>query len=109
MIGRAAYHRPRFLSELEQNLYDTDFRIDESAIFDRYVAYMSAQLNQGDQAQCPDETPVHCFNGRPGARRYRQILSDSKRLNANDFNLVHEAHSALGLHTAQTEVGLNAG
>ena len=47
MIGRAAYHQPRFLSELEQNLYDTDFRIDESAIFDRYVAYMATQLNQG--------------------------------------------------------------
>ena len=109
MIGRAAYHQPRFLSELEQNLYDTDFRIDESAIFDRYVAYMSTQLNQGVKLNILTKHLLHCFSGKPGARRYRQILSDSKRLNANDFNLVHEAHSALGLHTAQTEVGLNAG
>ena len=52
---------------------------------------------------------LHCFNGRPGARRYRQILSDSKRLKANDFDLVYEAHSALGTHTAQPEARLNAG
>ena len=109
MIGRAAYHQPRFLSELEQHLYDTDFRLDESAIFDRYVAYMTTQLDQGVNLNVLTKHLLHCFNGRPGARRYRQILSDSKRLKANDFDLVYEAHSALGSHTAQPEVRLNAG
>ncbi len=109
MIGRAAYHQPRFLSELEQHLYDTDFRLDESAIFDRYVAYMTTQLDQGIKLNVLTKHLLHCFNGRPGARRYRQILSDSKRLKANDFDLVYEAHSALGSHTAQPEVRLNAG
>lgn len=109
MIGRAAYHQPRFLSELEQHLYDTDFRLDESAIFDRYVAYMTTQLDQGVNLNVLTKHLLHCFNGRPGARRYRQILSDSKRLKANDFDLVYEAHSALGSHTAQPEVRLHAG
>ena len=109
MIGRAAYHQPRFLSELEQHLYDTDFRLDESAIFDRYVAYVTTQLDQGVNLNVLTKHLLHCFNGRPGARRYRQILSDSKRLKANDFDLVYEAHSALGSHTAQPEVRLNAG
>ena len=109
MIGRAAYHQPRFLSELEQALYDPDFRLDESAILDRYVAYMATQLNQGIKLNVLTKHLLHCFNGRPGARRYRQILSDSKRLKANDLDLVYEAQSALGPHTAQSEIRQNAG
>jgi hypothetical protein len=34
---------------------------------------------------------LHCCNGMPGARRFRQLLSDNKRLKLNDINLVLEA------------------
>jgi hypothetical protein len=52
---------------------------------------------------------LHCFNGRPGARRFRQILSDAQRLKANDLNLVHEALSVVEPLNAEPGVRHNAG
>jgi tRNA-dihydrouridine synthase A len=109
MIGRAAYHQPRFLSQLEQHLYDSNFQLDEHQVFHRYVDYMATQLDAGVRLNVLTKHLLHCFNGRPGARRFRQILSDAKRLKTNDLNLVHEAVSALGPLQDQPGVRLNAG
>ena len=109
MIGRAAYHQPRFLSQLEQHLYNGDFQLDEYHVFHRYVDYMATQLDAGVRLNVLTKHLLHCFNGRPGARRFRQILSDAKRLKTNDLNLVHEALSALGPLQDQPGVRLNAG
>ena len=109
MVGRAAYHQPLFLSQLEQHLYDSNFQLDEHQVFHRYVDYMATQLDAGVKLNVLTKHLLHCFNGRPGARRFRQILSDAKRLKANDLNLVHEALSALEPLKNQPGVRHNAG
>ena len=78
MIGRAAYHQPRFLSALEAAMYTPGFQIDEAAIVENYRAYMSDQLEAGIKLNVLTKHLLHSFNGRPGARRFRQILSDAK-------------------------------
>ena len=95
MIGRAAYHQPRFLSALESAMCTPGFQIDEDAIVENYRAYMSDQLEAGIKLRVLTKHLLHCFNGRPGARRFRQILSDAKRLKSNDLSLVDEAMAAL--------------
>jgi tRNA-dihydrouridine synthase A len=95
MIGRAAYHQPRFLSALEAAMFSPEFRIDEAGIVDTYRAYMATQLDAGVKLNVLTKHLLHSFNGRPGARRFRQILSDAKRLKSNDLSLVDEAMAAL--------------
>ena len=96
MIGRAAYHQPRFLSTLEAAMFSPKFSIDEADIVDTYRGYMSRQLEAGVKLNVLTKHLLHSFNGRPGARRFRQILSDAKRLKSNDVTIVEEAMTALG-------------
>ena len=45
----------------------------------------------------------HClglFSGYPGAKRYRQLLSDSERLKRNDPDLVREALACVSQRAA---------
>ena len=97
MIGRAAYHQPRFLSELERLMFGRSDTPDEHAIVGRYIDYMAEQMQAGVKLNALTKHLLHSFNGRRGARRFRQILSDANRLRANDLSLVEEALEPLGL------------
>jgi tRNA-dihydrouridine synthase A len=58
---------------------------------DGYLHYMRAEL--AESTRLADMTR-HClglFAGMPGARHFRRLLSDHKRLAANDLSLVDEA------------------
>lgn len=97
MIGRAAYHQPRFLSELETVMFGRSDAPDELAIVGRYMDYMAEQMQAGIKLNALTKHLLHSFNGRQGARRFRQILSDANRLKANDLSLVEEALEPLDL------------
>ena len=92
MIGRAAYHNPRFLSQLEEKIYNPNFTYSEEDILDSYQRYAEVFLQNGDRLHSLTKHLLHCFNGRPGARRFRQILSDQSRLKDNDISLIAEAY-----------------
>ncbi|MGB0997605.1 MAG: tRNA dihydrouridine(20/20a) synthase DusA [Pseudomonadales bacterium] len=93
MIGRAAYHNPLLMSELHQSLIDTEFRVDEERFLLEYKDYMLTQLAAGERLQTLVKHLLHSFNGRPGARRFRQTLSDHQRLKSGDSSIIDDALS----------------
>ena len=93
MIGRAAYHNPLLLSALHERLQDPNFLIDEARNVVGYKTYMQTQLTKGARLQTLTKHLLHCFNGRPGARRFRQTLSDHQRLKRGDHTIVDDALS----------------
>ncbi|MEM8833113.1 MAG: tRNA dihydrouridine(20/20a) synthase DusA [Pseudomonadota bacterium] len=76
MIGREAYQNPWFLREIEQKLYGTADLLTPETIIERMIYYAEKQAELY-------ETPLKSisrhmtglFQGKPGARRWRQILS----------------------------------
>jgi tRNA-dihydrouridine synthase A len=91
MIGRAAYHNPLLMSALHHTLVDPEFAIDEEHFLLVYKDYMHQQLARGERLQTLVKHLLHSFNGRPGARRFRQILSDHQRLKSGDGNIIDDA------------------
>ncbi len=91
MIGRAAYHRPMFLAELERTMFDSTHPVSTADVLTEYLTYVEQQLQQGTRLHAMTRHLLHCCNGMPGARRFRQLLSDHKRLKYNDINLVADA------------------
>lgn len=94
MIGRSAYHDPMFLSELDHALFASP-ATDPWNVLDQYLVYMESQLIRGARLQDMTRPMLGVLKGVPGARRYRRLLSDSKRLRNNDISLVHEAISSV--------------
>ena len=77
MLGRAAYHRPAILAELERVLVDPSWRIPEPHdIIERVVPYARAQLGRGVRLQAITRHLHGIMAGREGARAWRRFLSD---------------------------------
>jgi tRNA-dihydrouridine synthase A len=77
MIGRAAYHRPVLLAELEQALVDPDWRIPEPQdIVERVVRYARRCARRGIRLHSITRHMHGLMAGREGARAWRRFLSD---------------------------------
>ena len=90
MLGRAAYHQPRILSEIDEELCGTTIS-DEKSIVSDYARYAEDQVMKGTKLRALTKPLLHAFHGKKGARKFRQILSDNIALSNNDFTLINKA------------------
>jgi tRNA-dihydrouridine synthase A len=94
MIGRAAYHNPLWLRTLDDALFtDGQHSVQAIDILNAYRKYIEMQLGLGEPLHAMTRHMLSVCNGQRGARRYRQVLSDSKRLKENNISLLDEALS----------------
>ncbi len=94
MLGRAAYHSPWILVQLEQALFE-----DAGAPSDPWAVLPS--MNRYLQRACADGVPVHhvvrpmlgLLHGRRGARTWRRLLSDPRFLARHGIQALSAAAS----------------
>jgi tRNA-dihydrouridine synthase A len=80
MLGRAAYHRPAVLAEIEQAVIDPAWRIPEPwQIIERLVPYARAQVRRGVRLHSITRHLHGLMAGREGARAWRRFLSEIAR------------------------------
>jgi tRNA-dihydrouridine synthase A len=77
MLGRAAYHRPALLAELERALVNPAWRIPEPwEIIERMVPYAQTQAGRGVRLHSVARHMHGLMAGREGARAWRRFLSE---------------------------------
>ena len=96
MIGREAYHNPFIMAEYDARYYGaTDASPGRIEILTAMLPYIRQQLElHGSKGLKLNSITRHMLGlmaGLPGARAFRQVLSDSKRLAKGDPNLLLEA------------------
>jgi tRNA-dihydrouridine synthase A len=94
MIGRQAYQQPLFMNELAGLLFD-EAPVDAFTVLVGYRDYMAGELDRGTRLADMTRHCLSLFNGVPGAKSYRRLLSDQRRLKFNDLNLIDEAISCV--------------
>jgi tRNA-dihydrouridine synthase A len=77
MLGRAAYHRPALLAELERSLVNPQWRIPEPwEIVEQVVPYAREQARVGVRLHSITRHMHGAMAGRDGARAWRRFLSE---------------------------------
>jgi tRNA-dihydrouridine synthase A len=77
MLGRAVYHRPALLGELEQALIDPSWRVPEPPeVIERVVAYAKVCARRGIRLHSITRHMHGLMAGREGARAWRRFLSE---------------------------------
>jgi tRNA-dihydrouridine synthase A len=77
MIGRAVYHRPGLLGELEQGVVDRHWRIpNPEEIIECMVSYARRQAGRGVRLHSITRHMHGLIAGRDGARAWRRFLSE---------------------------------
>ena len=75
MIGREAYQNPWFLSELEREIFKNPTVRSRAEVLDAMIPYTDRMLAEGRKLHDITRHILGLFQGVPGARRWRQILS----------------------------------
>ncbi len=76
MIGRAAYHDPAtILAGADVEIFGTGERADPVAVARAMMPYIAAHIETGGKLHQVTRHMLGLFSGRPGARRWRQVLS----------------------------------
>jgi tRNA-dihydrouridine synthase A len=77
MIGRAAYHRPALLAELELEVVNPAWQVPEPwYIIERMIAYAGECARQGVRLHSITRHMHGVMAGREGARAWRRFLSE---------------------------------
>ena len=76
MLGRAAYHDPQILAEVDARVFGKPAApLDIAGVVVRMADYAERQLGQGGRLNQITRHMLGLANGLPGARHFRQILS----------------------------------
>lgn len=76
MIGREAYQNPWFLRQIEEEIFKTENLLTAEEIVEQMVEYTAQQnKDRGTPIKSITRHMTGLFQGMPGARRWRQILS----------------------------------
>lgn len=78
MIGRAAYEDPWMLHAADREIYgvETKLPLTRKALLRSYLPYVEAALAEGAPLTVLVPHVLGLFNGLPGARKFRQTLSE---------------------------------
>jgi tRNA-dihydrouridine synthase A len=101
MLGREAYHNPYVMAGWDARFYgDAEAPVrSREEVLEAMIPYIAAQLakhgGHGLKLNSITRHMLGLMTGLPGARAFRQLLSDPKKLAAADPELLLEAASRM--------------
>lgn len=90
MLGRTAYHEPYRLAELEHELFGTPLP-DRDDVLACLRPYVEAHLARGDRLQHITRHILGLYQGLPGARVFRRVLSEEAHRADAGWDVVERA------------------
>ena len=97
MMGRAAYHCPAALANVDARLFGGK-PIDVDVAVQKYVAYVERELARGVPLNAMTKHTLGLFNGRPGARHFRRHLSENATRKGAGIGVLRDALAHLNPH-----------
>ncbi len=77
MFGRAAYHNPYLLADVDRRFYGKTGSIpSREQVLDRYARFVENQLAEGVKLNHMSRHAIGLFQGQPGGRRFRRYISE---------------------------------
>jgi tRNA-dihydrouridine synthase A len=114
MLGRAAYHTPAILGEVDARLFGEGETVSALEAVARYRPYVSRELARGTHLAAMTRHMLGLFHAAPGARTWRRILTvegvkPGAGLEVIDAALAAVSGQGLGLQDERAARGLEAG
>jgi len=110
MLGRAAYHTPGLLGQVDRLVFGQGEDVDAFQAVELYRGYVAAELARGTHLAAMTRHMLGMFHGMPGARTWRRILTVEGVKAGAGLEVVDAALAAvLGAQDERRLRGLEAG
>jgi tRNA-dihydrouridine synthase A len=95
MLGRAAWHTPRILSEISRRFWPADRLPGDAQVVDAMTGYAAQAVSRGVPLRVVVRPLLGLVTGQSGARGWRRMLSDPAALKSEDPGLIYAAWRSL--------------
>ena len=89
MIGRAIYHSPYFLAEIEKSIFCNENVPSRSEVMENLIPYIQEETSKGVQLNHIMRHTVGLFHGQNGSRSWKQYLSKNMCIRNADLQKVN--------------------
>ena len=89
MIGRAIYHSPYFLAEIEREIFNNKEVPTRTEVMENLIPYIQEQTSKGIQLNHIMRHTVGLFHGQNGSRTWKQYLSKNMCIRNADLQKVN--------------------
>ena len=89
MIGRAIYHSPYFLADIEREIFKNENVPSRSEVMEKLVIYIQEEISKGTQLNHIMRHTVGLFHGQNGSRAWKQYLSKNMCIRDADLQKVN--------------------
>jgi tRNA-dihydrouridine synthase A len=105
MLGRAAYESPGILANVDRRYFGSSGEApDPLAVAEGMIPYIEGVVARGGRLGHVTRHMLGLFNGRPGARRWRRVLSQGAAASNDATEVFREALASIGEEDRRTHV-----
>ena len=105
MLGREIYHNPYLLAEVDQKIYGSNTPIrSREEIIEEFMTYAEEQIHRGVRLNYMTRHILGLYQGMPGARRFRRVISEQAHKAGAGIEVIREALKALNDLPTATEL-----
>tara|TARA_Y100000590_G_scaffold453933_1_gene599864 strand:+ start:194 stop:1201 length:1008 start_codon:yes stop_codon:yes gene_type:complete len=89
MIGRAAYHSPYFLAEIEREIFNNENILTRSEVMERMIPYINEETKKGTRLNQIMRHTIGLFHGQKGSKYWKRYLSENMCIRNADLQKVN--------------------
>ena len=108
MIGRAAYHTPYMLAEIEKEIFGTEEILSRQDVIEQLIPYVKDELKKGTRLNQIMRHTIGLFHGQTGASYWKRYLSENMCVRDADVQKIDHIMDKIKYNNFDTSVGQSA-
>ena len=105
MIGRAAYHTPYLLADIEKEIFKNENIPSRQEVIENLIPYIKDELKKGTRLNQIMRHTLGLFHGQSGASYWKRYLSENMCVRNADLQKVDHIMDKIKYNNIQTSVG----
>ena len=89
MIGRAVYHSPYFLADIEKEIFNNKNILTRSEIMEHMIPYIQEEIKKGTRVNQIMRHTIGLFHGQKGSSYWKRYLSENMCIREADLQKVN--------------------
>ena len=105
MIGRAAYHSPYLLAEVEREIFNNDNVLTRSEVMEKMIPYINEEIKKGTRLNQIMRHTIGLFHGQKGSTHWKRYLSKNMCIREADLQKVNHIMDHIKNNSNTTSLG----
>jgi tRNA-dihydrouridine synthase A len=108
MIGRAAYHTPYLLADIEKEIFNNENIPSRQDVIEKLIPYIRDEIKKGTRLNQIMRHTLGLFHGQSGASYWKRYLSENMCVRDADVKKIDHIMDKIKYNNFDTRVGQSA-